>query len=136
MALVLGRDVLRRFCSAVGIRLPTPGFRRPQVLQGELQETRYQWPTDQAHKEGMLEVCRTRLPLDGVCYINGDYTKHRLMRLSNFATVLRNSETAASDVYPGCCFCSWGTFTSINKLLIMQTVMYVVDGIYSLNSGP
>ncbi|KAF0295273.1 Cysteine dioxygenase type 1 [Amphibalanus amphitrite] len=49
-----------------------------KVLQGELQEIRYKWPTDETPNNGMEELGRTRLPLNGVCYINDSLGLHRV----------------------------------------------------------
>lgn len=49
-----------------------------KVLQGELQETRFKWPTEDVEKVGMVEVGRTRLPNNNVCYINDSLGLHRV----------------------------------------------------------
>ncbi|XP_037091519.1 cysteine dioxygenase type 1-like [Pollicipes pollicipes] len=49
-----------------------------KILQGELQEVRYSWPDDSTPDEGMKELGRKRLPLNGVCYINDSLGLHRV----------------------------------------------------------
>ena len=61
-------------------RTLSKGLRR-QVLDGDLEETRYDWPSSEEGNteeelEGqgrtpLRETGRSRLPCNGVCYING-----------------------------------------------------------------
>jgi len=54
-----------------------------KILQGELQEVRFQWPDETSLNEGMQELGRTRLPNNGVCYINDSLGLHRVENPSN-----------------------------------------------------
>ncbi|XP_066587486.1 cysteine dioxygenase type 1 [Prorops nasuta] len=52
-----------------------------KVLQGELCETRYAWPSDnniQDNGEGLRELQRTTLGLNEICYINDSLGLHRV----------------------------------------------------------
>lgn len=40
-----------------------------KMLQGELQEIRFDWPKDEG--ESLKEISRAKLELNEVCYING-----------------------------------------------------------------
>lgn len=63
-----------------------------KMLQGELEEVRFSWPEKEinydeisdTHDEiqsAMQEVSRSRLELDGVCYINGKLKKSSRIKL-------------------------------------------------------
>lgn len=58
-----------------------------KCLDGELLETKYEWPTqkndDNEHEEKMKLRCKTNLPTNGVCYINDDICLHRVENLSH-----------------------------------------------------
>lgn len=42
-----------------------------KMLQGELEEIRFEWPKQEG--EPLQEIGRKRLELNSVCYINGKY---------------------------------------------------------------
>ncbi|KAL1140777.1 hypothetical protein AAG570_000707 [Ranatra chinensis] len=50
-----------------------------KILQGSLQEVRFQWPVD---NQPLRELSRTILPLDDVCYINDSLGLHRVENVS------------------------------------------------------
>lgn len=56
-----------------------------KCLDGELLETKYEWPTDEdvCQEKPMVEKCRTVLPKNGVCYINDSIGLHRVANESH-----------------------------------------------------
>lgn len=58
-----------------------------KILAGDLCEVRFEWPTTNPNKNdqcvsNMKEISRTRLPTNGVCYINDSLGLHRVENLS------------------------------------------------------
>lgn len=49
-----------------------------KMLQGELQETRFAWPDKNNPDEPLKETGRSKMPLNGVCYINDSLGLHRV----------------------------------------------------------
>ncbi|XP_063605481.1 cysteine dioxygenase type 1-like [Penaeus indicus] len=54
-----------------------------KMLEGSLQEVRFEWPKGDETEEGMVEIDRNILKLNGVCYINDSLGLHRVENASH-----------------------------------------------------